>query len=398
MQHRPTVAEIDLDHLKANARRLRGSLTSGAFFCPMVKANAYGHGAIEVARALRAENVTHVGVALIEEGIALRQSGDKGEILVFGLFDETSVETFLWNGLTPVLGSWSQARALEKAAGALDGKIKIHIEFNTGMNRLGFPVADAAKVRAWLDTQPRLQLAGICTHFSRGEDLGRERGDSEPQFAAFSKALDAFAGLKFDIHALNSGAVAAFAKSPALKERFEKTYGPLGARPGIALYGVQGADDPSLAMELEPVLSFKTRVASKQHVRAGERVSYNGIWRAERDSVIGVLPVGYADGFSRGFSNRGVVLARGRRVPVVGVVCMDYVMVDLTDLERETGPIAIAGETDSSLGAPTEIVLIGKQGTESITASDLAQLLGTIAYEVLTNIGPRVARRHLERE
>jgi alanine racemase len=391
---RPTRAVVNLSRVRANFRLLRKiaqaplALGSPVFQCPMVKANAYGHGDIGVSRALRAEGAEFLGVALTEEGVRLRENADRGGILVFGAFStEAEAKEMLNRRLTPVVGDWAQLDALKSALSAVEERVEVHFEFNTGMNRLGFEYSEAPRVRQWLDAHPRFKLQGVCTHLLRGDDASSsaEFGESysDTQLRNFKSVLDAFRGLKFFTHVLNSSGSAAFWKrdSNILKE-----YAPLGARPGIAIYGIEPSSEKDLQLGLQPVLSWMSRLVHVHHIAQGSIVSYNATWKASRASLIGVVPVGYADGYSRALSNRGSVLCRGYRVPIVGTVCMDYFMVDLTDVEAATGPID-QGEN---------ILLIGEQNGAAITAQEIADLRGTIAYEVLTNISERVPRTYVE--
>lgn len=391
--HRRSYAEVDTRRIKANFQAMKSLLPEGTFICPMVKANAYGHGDVEVSRALRSAGATHLGVGLIEEGIGLRLSGDVGALLMFGIFEEKSADSILEFDLTPVISEWHQLKSLKDALAkqrpgpARKDQLKVHFKFNTGMNRLGFDVSEAPKLRGWLDENKPFVLEGICTHLLRGDDAGSPGGESESQLAAFAEALSAFRDLPVRPHALNSSGTANLWKR-ALEHKNLGAGGawPLGSRPGIAVYGVQPSNDEHVTLPVEPVLSLKSHLVMFHRLKVGERVSYNAIWRAKRDSLIGVVPLGYGDGYFRALSNKSSVLCRGMRAPVAGTICMDYFMVDLTDVERATGAV--------SVGEP--VVLIGEQGGEKILAQELADLIGTIPYEILTNITERVPRVYLK--
>ncbi len=387
---RPSIAEIDLSAVQANFLVLRGFVDPAAFFCPMIKANAYGHGDREVANALRIAGARHLGVALIEEGIKLRKNGDREDLLVFGVFsDEVSAQAMIDHELTTVLSDWSQLDALEKVAlksTLKKAKPKVHLKFNTGMNRLGFAIEEAPRLRERFANHSSLELEGVCTHLLRGDDAGVAQGDSQSQFVQFAKVMSAFRGLKVHAHALNSGGTVGVWKRALSQEGLRKEeVGPLGARPGISIYGVQAAADPALAVDLKPVMSLKSRIVLTKKVAKGDVVSYGATWRADRPSLIGVIPFGYADGWARALSNKGSVLCRGQRVPIAGIVCMDYFMVDLTDVADLKAPVQ-NGE---------EVVLIGEQKGQRILAEDVAQMTGTIAYEVLTRVSDRVPRRFI---
>ena len=400
--HRRTYAEVDTERIKANFGLLRG-MSRSPFFCPMVKANAYGHGDIEVARALRDAGARYLGVGLIEEGIHLRHAGDKGTILLMGIFEERSARAVLNFELTPVLSAWHELesllheihrRSLSPSQGSPNSlPLKVHLKFNTGMNRLGFEVEEAPQLRAWFDQQKAgvFEVEGICTHLLRGEDFNFSGGESELQLARFATSLKAFSDLPILVHALNSSAVAAYeelAWERALHGAGLAAPGhwPLGMRPGIAIYGIapSGAEANHKLLALQPCLSLKSEIVLLHRVPKGGRVSYGPSWVTARDSVIGVVPVGYGDGYFRALSNKSSVLCKGRRVRICGTICMDYFMVDLTDLSSSDG-VAI-GE---------EVVLIGEQQGERIRAQELADFIGTIPYEILTNITERVPRVYL---
>jgi alanine racemase len=372
---RPTRAEIDLAALRSNFAAIQALASPSEIACPMVKANAYGHGDVGCAAALRAAGAKWLGVALFEEGLRLRDAGDAGAILVFGWCDQRVLREALARSLTPVVGSLGQLREVARAAtdASLKAPLAIHLEFNTGMNRLGLEVADAPEARALLDSAPSLALEGACTHLYGGEDAGFPGGGSERQIRDFERALGAFQGISFRRHALNSAGAAGLASAGPH---------PYGIRPGIALYGSRPASDAGAALPLRPVMALKSRVVQLRRLAIGEKVSYGGTWEAKRPSLIGVLPVGYADGYFRAFSNKGSALVRGRRAPVAGTVCMDYLMLDLTDIERQSGEIPL-GE---------EAVLLGRQGNDAISADELAGLIGTISYEIFTSVSGRVPR------
>lgn len=366
----------------------------------MVKADAYGHGAIEVSRALRAAGAPFLGVSLIEEGVELRESGDDRPVLLFGLFGPSSVDAadaILEFDLTPVISEWHQLEALvealaksvksrESLGSANRSAVKIHFKFNTGMNRLGFEVDQAPRLEEWLRSHPQFVLEGVCTHLLRGDDAGIPGGESESQLTAFVQAVAAFKGRSFHAHALNSSATVSLWHRVCRKAPLGSgATWPLGSRPGIGLYGILPPTDEGVDVPLVPALRFKSHLVAVRRLKPGERVSYNGRWRAARESLIGVVPVGYGDGYFRLLSGKASVLCRGKRAPVIGTICMDYFMIDLTEVARQAGPVE-AGE---------EIVLIGEQQGERILARELAELAGTIPYEILTNISRRVPRVHV---
>ena len=392
-RHRPTVALVDLAALTENFHELFRASQEAAqnsskfFFCPMVKANAYGHGDLQVVARLRALGSAWVGVGLIEEALHLRSSGDSGKILNLGPFDQQGARALLQEEITPVVSSRADLLSLQAAVQAMAStdksyarqrSIEVHLKIETGMNRLGVEFDELDEVLKILRQTPQLQLRALMTHFASGEDAGDSSGHTESQMREFdacykklTQELPADIRDQVLLHVGNSGALMAYAQRPRSQA--------VGFRPGIALYGgVEGRG----GVRLRPVLSLKSRVAQIRWLRAGERVSYGGTWTAPRPSLIGVVPCGYADGVRRGLSGKMSVLVRGRRVPVTGVICMDYFMCDLTEVQ------------DAQVG--DEVTLLGTQGHEEIRADAWARELGSISYEVLTGISERVPRLYVD--
>ncbi len=381
---RPTFAQVNLTNLLENYRTLLGLLPEPTFFCPMVKANAYGHGDVEVAMALQDAGCHSQGVGLIEEGMRLRKAGIKSQVLLFGMFDERSAPEMLAQALTPVLSDWYELEILQKL---LKKPLKVHLKFNTGMNRLGFEVGEAPRLRDYFAQNPLFDLEGICTHLMRGEDAGVLGGESEQQLILLEEAIGVFKGMNFSVHALNSSGLINY--SERMKLDLPSPQGapwPLGARPGLALYGLTPATIDQVQLPLKPVLTWKTQIVKLHRLEVGDRVSYGGSWEAARKSLIGVLPLGYADGYPRVLSNRSATLCHGMRAPAVGTVCMDYFMIDLTDIEKLHGQVAVGDE----------VVVLGSQGEQAISADELADKAGTISYEVMTHISDRVPREFIK--
>lgn len=390
-QFRPTIARVDLSKVAANFGRLRAAVAPSTFICPMVKANAYGHGDVAIARKLRSLKAQHLGVGLVEEGLHLREAGDTGSILHFGLFDERAIRAMIEHGITPVVSSMEQLEVLLAAVSSIpsrnsDPLIDFHLKFNTGMNRLGVSSNDwGSVIKKVVDhggakgSRGGLRLSGVCTHFSDGDDFG-SGGRTDEQLLRLSHALTllASAGLTgYQIHVSNSSAVRAQIEKklkplPAVLD----SSGHLGLRPGLAVYGAE----PGFL----PALEFLSRIVLIQDVRQGERVSYGGRWTASRNSKIGIVPCGYADGFRRGLNNQqqARVIVRGRLIPVVGAICMDYFMCDLTEVQG-------AALND-------EVTMIGGADGPSVSVSDLAKDVATIPYEIFTGISERVPRVYVD--
>lgn len=388
--YRRSVAEIDLRRIEQNFRAFKGLYPDGTFICPMVKANAYGHGDVEVARTLRGAGANYLGVALVEEGETLRRGGDRAPILIFGPADTGSAESMLRENLTPVVSAWDQLDALETAYSELgSSRFGLHIEFNTGMNRLGFEPNEVTRLRDWFAAHKEFRVEGVCTHLFRGNDAGEADGETNKQLERFAVIVDAFSDVRdLIVHALNSSAsINLWKRLQDQKDVPPSSKRPMGLRPGIGIYGIPPGNDEKAQISLKAVMSIKTHLISIHRIAKGERVSYGPTWTASRDSVIGTVPFGYADGYRRALSNKASVLIRGQRAPQAGTVCMDYFMIDLTDIESSTGNPAKLGE---------EVVLLGEQGRENISADELATLSGTIAYEILTGISDRVTRTYLK--
>ena len=381
MIHRQSIAEINLSHLKHNYSVLYKMANSPKFFCPMIKADAYGHGAIKIAETLSAFRPSHLGVGLVEEALELRENGIDSRILMFGIFDQQSSDEIIRNNVTPVISDFSDLTFLKEKLSATQ-KFRIHLKFNTGMNRLGLDPAEAPRILKFLEANKNFELEGICTHLLNAEDAGAPGQTSSQQLLKFLPIEAQFKYSHPIAHALNSSALAnVFLRTKNGKPNEPSEISTLGVRPGISLYGGQVMTQETGTLDLSPVMSLKSKLAAVNKVKRGEVISYSGKWTAKRDSIIGAVPLGYADGYFRGLSNSGEVLCHGFRVPVVGTVCMDYFMVDLT---------AVALKQKLQIG--DEVVVFGKQKDNQILASDLAEKVGTISYEVLARISGRVPR------
>lgn len=368
---RPTRAELDLGALNRNLNTLR-TAAPGVDVLAVVKADAYGHGAVPISRALEAAGVRFLGVALVEEGLALREAGLRSDILVLGGAYDGGWDAMLEHGMIPVVFRPEHLTALEAAARARKTTARAHMKVDTGMGRLGVLPADVPAFLEAARACRNVSLEGLCSHFANA-DLA-DAALTALQISRFRTALGQMRAAGFHPrwrHLSNSAGLLAL---PEARDGVEMNL----ARPGLGLYGLQPAPWLRPPRALEPVLSWKTAVVHLKSVPTGTPISYGSTWTAPRPSRIATLPVGYADGWSRLLSNRGTVLVRGHRAPVVGRVCMDLCMVDVTDI-----PGAEVGD---------EVVLIGRQGAEVQDAHQLAALQNTIAYDVLCAIGARVPR------
>lgn len=359
---RPTRAEIDLEAITHNFRVL-ASLVPGTRVLAVVKADAYGHGVVPVARTLEAAGAFGFGVALAEEGLELRDAGVRGAILVLNGVHGRAHRDIVERGLTPVVYEEREARAFASLPG--DSPVGIHLKIDTGMSRLGVPHRELDAFLDRLEALRRLRIDGVMTHLASA--------DVDPEFTAlqlarFGAALDRLRerGHRPSIvHAANSPAT--FRHPEA---RFDMV------RTGLALFGYAGADEVSA--DLRPAMRLRSEIISLRDLDPGETVGYCGTFRAERRTRVATVPIGYGDGYFRAFSNRGSVLVRGVRCPVVGNVSMDLTGIDVTDLPE----VAIGDE----------VVYLGSQGADGLSAVELAARIGTIPYEILTNVSRRVPR------
>jgi len=364
---RPTVAEIDLGAVQRNLLRFREKIGRSVAVFGVVKADAYGHGAVPVARALE-PLCNALAVSLVEEGLELRAAGIRAPIFVLGAYYNRHQDDVIAQRLTPVVYDVGDLERFGAAAARRGRQIDVHVKVDTGMSRLGVPVSELPAVLARFNDLTGLRLAGLCTHLASA-DL--------PDAGVTEQALD-----QFDIcmrHAQREGFtdLAHHAANSAAAVRFPRAR--LSAvRPGLALFGAMPSRHVAVA-DLEPALRLSTRIMAIHDVGIGTPVSYGGLWRAARPSRIATLPVGYADGYPRHVRDAHVLVG-GRRVPIVGAVCMDMLMIDVTDVPQ----------ADATLGSP--VTLIGRDGTEQITVDDLAGWAGTLNYEILCGISKRVPR------
>ncbi|MFI5303464.1 MAG: alanine racemase [Nitrospiria bacterium] len=366
----PTIAEIDLSALLHNLGQVRNLIGPNRSIIAVVKADAYGHGAVKISQTLEEAGVNALGVALVQEGIELRQAGVRIPILVMGSILKEQIPPLFKYQLTPVLFQSALIPLLEKEAEKRGITMPVHIKIDTGMGRLGIQSDQVSYFINEILRNKRIKIEGIMTHLADADDTDSKNLSN--QLKLWGKILDELQEFQLkspQIHLANSAAIASLRKLES---------NPV--RPGLMLYGYSSVK--KLQPSLEPVLTFKTRIVHLKTVPAGTPISYGGTFVTSRQSIIATLPVGYADGYWRALSNCGKVLIHGKRVPVVGRVCMDMTMIDVTKL--------------SNLDVGEEAVLIGKQGKEFISADEVARWIGTIPYEVLCGIGKRVPRIYYE--
>lgn len=366
---RPTRIRVDLEAVAGNLRAIRAHV--GVPVMGIVKANAYGHGLVQVARHLQASGVDRLGVAFVEEGIALRRAGISTPILVLGGIFGPQVVDFLRHDLEITVSSLDKLRQVEAAAEAMGRKAAIHLKIDTGMERIGVhsyscgPFIEAALASAWCD------IAGLYSHLACADDPASPM--TMLQLERFHEACRHFERLGAPMpmrHLANSGGVL----------HFPKTWLDM-VRPGILMYGVMPDPASRATIPVRPALSLISKVVYFKVVKAGHPVSYGATWAPALDTRIVTVPIGYGDGYPRALSSRGQVLIRGGRHPLVGRVCMDQFMVDI-------GPRGSAWNED-------EVVLVGSQGDEAIRVEALAALAGTIPYELLTGLNERIPREYI---
>ncbi|XID92931.1 alanine racemase [Paenibacillaceae bacterium WGS1546] len=375
--YRPTVAEISLDALDYNIGAFRERLSPGTKMLASVKANAYGHGAAEIARRAAAAGVDYLGVAFLDEAMQLRASGIDAPILVLGYTPPGGFSLAREHGITLTLYRDDMLDHAEKLP-ATGPKLKAHVKIDSGMGRLGLlPGRDAERFLERACAIPQLEIEGLYTHFARADE--EDKGYTLMQAERFAAVADYVRRAGLPISIIHSGNSATGIDLPE--------HAGSMLRLGIGMYGLYPSEEvDGRQVRLEPVLTLKTSIVHVKTLRAGEGISYGTQYFTRGEESIGTLPIGYADGFSRMLSGKAEALVRGRRVPVLGTICMDQCMIRLDDARK-------AGETMIEPGE--EVVLIGRQGDERISADEVARKLGTINYEVACMLAARVPRVYL---
>ncbi len=361
MEPHNAFAEISLKNLAHNLKMAREK-TGSSNIIAVVKADAYGHGASEVARHLIKKGVSYLGVAFTKEAISLRESGIQVPILVF--FERDNIRECFEYNLTPVVFDMKTARRFSASAYRQNRRIAVHVKIDTGMGRVGIPASAALKEIIKIAELKNIQIEGLMSHFSEADLKDKEFADLQlTKFRSIAKDLKKKKISFTHMHISNSAAVL------SMPDAHMNT-----VRPGIMLYGYAYPD----VKGLKPVLSLKSGIVLIKKVPSETPISYGRTFVTKRKSTIATIPVGYADGYNRKLSNNSHVLINGKKAPIAGRVCMDTIMADVTDIP--------------DVSYKSEVVLIGRQGREKITADDIAERTGTIPYEVLTSIGERVKR------
>lgn len=371
MEDRPTIAYIDIGALKFNFNNLKNKVSKDTAVMAVVKADAYGHGDLPVAKALEEEGADAFGVVMPEEGVRLRTGGIKKPVIVLGGLFPGQIKTVFDYSLTPVVFDIKTASLLNELAGRRSVIKDVHVKLDTGMGRLGLMPGDTGAFFEEFKRLKNLRLEGVMSHFSSADgERGVDAEFSKRQLKAFIAGVcevESFGISPAMLHMANSAAICGLDGS-----HFNLV------RPGIMLYGAHPSRGFREKIDLKPVMEIRTRIVHLKTLQKGAPVSYGRRFKTKRRSVIAVLPMGYADGLKRGLSGKGAVLVNGKRAPMTGAVCMDFVMCDVT------------GAGDVRVGQ--EAVIIGRQGRERITVEEVAENAGTISYEIFCNVSGRVPR------
>ncbi len=361
---RRTWAEINLENLKHNYLQVRKLVGEGVSILSVVKADAYGHGSVEISKALVEAGTEMLGVATIEEALQLREYGVEVPILLLGGIRPEEARDAVEYDLVPFLFSIEVARALESESAKAHKRASYHLKFDTGMTRLGIRQEDSPEFLDELSKLENIEMGGVLTHLSTAFTDSDE--NTYNQISALKDLVELLKLKGFDpsyIHAANSAAIQKYPESI-----FNMV------RPGIMLYGSGNYS----GLDLKPVMKLKSRIIQISRVPQGTPISYGGKFVTQRPSVIATIPVGYADGYTRNLSSKGMVSVKGALAPVTGDVCMDFIMVDVTDIEN--------------VNVGDEVVLFGD---DQLSVIDLAQMAGTISYELLSHTGKRVPRIYI---
>ncbi|MBP7216404.1 MAG: alanine racemase [Candidatus Omnitrophica bacterium] len=367
--YRPTWAQINLKAIEHNIQQIKKLIAPGVKIMPTVKADAYGHGLVPVSKRLIECGVDYLGVASIDEGIRLRSAGVRAPILILGMILPKDIEPLFMYNLIPTVCTEEFARALNTKARLLNKRCKVHIKVDTGMGRIGVLHYDAFHLVKKIFQFRHLLVEGMFTHFAFAD---MDKHFTMHQLDLFNRLVERLkhAGMHIPLlHCANSmGAV-----------RFRHSHKTM-VRPGLIVYGLKPSQAMRVSLSLKPALSLKTRIVYMKRVPKGSGISYGHTYTTKRATTIVTLPIGYGDGYPRNLSNKASVLIRGKRFKISGRVCMDQIMVDVGSF-----PVSIGDE----------VVLIGSQGRQRISAEELAFLADTIPYEIVCGLGSRIPRIYL---
>ena len=365
-----TWAEIDLEAIRKNVRSFVRHVGSTVQVMAVVKANAYGHGAVPVARAALEAGATRLAVHRLTEGIELRQAGIEAPVLVMGYTPPTGADAFVQWNLTPSTITPEFAQALSASAAAQGKTMPVHVKVDTGMSRYGLLPAEVVPFLQAARALPGIRVEGLFTHFATAD--ASDQTWVRQQIAEFDQVIAAIRNTGMDIPIIHAANSATTMKLP------EAHYNAV--RPGIAMYGMNPSSEWEPVFELYPALTLKSTVSRVRKLPVGAGVSYGRTFVTNRPTTAALVPVGYGDGYHRILSNKGIVLVHGKRAPIIGRVCMDQFVIDVT---------GIPGVQQND-----EVVLVGRQGAERVSAEEVGRLAGSINYEVTTGLLPRVVRKY----
>jgi alanine racemase len=357
-----TFVEVSIPNILHNIKELKSLLARDVKFMAVVKADAYGHGAVTVSKAIE-NKVDCLAVATLSEALELKKAGIRAPILLLSETHASNAVDIVKNGFIQTVYTLQLASALSAAAKKLNKKARVHLKIDTGMGRVGIHFGEAEKLFKKISILPNIRIEGIFTHFAGSEEMDEFTTEQLKRFRSFISRID---HVSYILHAANSAAVMNHKASHLDMVRV-----------GLSMYGIYPQGIKDHIVDLKPALQFKTHIVYLKKVPAGTPLSYGSTYITKKPANIATLPVGYADGLPRALSNKGEVLIRGKRFPIVGRVCMDLTLVDVGDSNVKVGD---------------EVVLIGSQGKEVISADEVGKLADTISYEIICGIGKRVPR------
>lgn len=373
-EHRPLWVEVNLDNLASNIRNIRKLLKPGTEYISVVKADAYGHGAVEVAKICMECGIKWMAVAMLDEALELRSAGIKGGVLILGYTPAIMADTIVKNDISQTCYSYELAKALSDAGVRLGRMAKIHIAVDTGMGRIGFqPSEEDALIVKRISELPNLKIEGIFTHFAVADE--KDKVYTHEQFGKYNRFLSMLDSMKVDVGLKHVGNSAEIVDLP--------DFNLDAVRPGIIQYGLYPSEEVMKSkIDLKPVMSVKANVIHVKEVEKGTSISYGRKYITTARSKIVTLPIGYADGYTRMLFGKAKVIINGKYAPVVGAICMDQCMVDATSV----GDVKVGDE----------VVIMGSDGNLTISAEDIASSIGTINYEVVCMFSKRVPRVYIK--